>query len=408
MEEHNSLDVTLPGNLSKDTVSCIQYSSDFLLSIQSKCNFNFPNNIDTAALNSLKKFNLIKPFSNDFILEKHRPHTKVSITKKAKVSNEPVYKQNKNSSSPKNVSSTSPRCTVVKPLSQKPHSGENVSQASFVSSDKSYYDCGLEKNPNDDLLPISDIHRTNIENVDLSVKIPQTFTYPIDECPFEKIKSDNELNILYCNARQNTNTSGGRVGPLKTGKLGARNDNVYFQSGKRAEERKSTGGGKGNVLDRNGGPALTSARSSFCSGQVKKPIKPCQPQKPKKTGVICQNCQNPLLGLINDHTYSRNGVSNIFQQYKFLKAESEPDLGNLKIFSLNVGGLKSKLISDDLEKEMLNYDIVCLSEVKMDLCDVGVLKADFDQFTIFSNIEDEYNFKPRGGIITQPYKNLHI
>ena len=96
------------------------------------------------------------------------------------------------------------------------------------------------------------------------------------------------------------------------------------------------------------------------------------------------------MGFINDHTYSKPGVSKIFQQYKFIKTASKPDIGKLQIFSLNVGGLKSKLISDELEKEMLNFDIVCLSEVKMDLCDVGALQTDFDQFTIFSNIKEEY------------------
>ena len=103
------------------------------------------------------------------------------------------------------------------------------------------------------------------------------------------------------------------------------------------------------------------------------------------------------MGLINDHTYSKEGVHKHSYQYKFIKTDNKSDLGKLKIFSLNVGGLKSKLVSDELETEILKYDIVCLSEVKMDLCDVGVLKTDFDQFTILSNIKDEYNFKPRGG-----------
>ena len=70
----------------------------------------------------------------------------------------------------------------------------------------------------------------------------------------------------------------------------------------------------------------------------------------------------------------------------------------IKIFCLNVGGLKSKLKSEDLKEQILEYDIVCLLEIKMDLNDVGVLEADFQQYKILTSLEIEYETHPRGGI----------
>ena len=35
----------------------------------------------------------------------------------------------------------------------------------------------------------------------------------------------------------------------------------------------------------------------------------------------------------------------------------------IKFFCLNVGGLKSKLISEDLKEQILEYDIVCSLEI---------------------------------------------
>ena len=117
--------------------------------------------------------------------------------------------------------------------------------------------------------------------------------------------------------------------------------------------------------------------------------------KPKS---YCADCQTPILGVLNDHTYSKNVVPKIVLQNPVPNVNLT-DFGKLKILSLNVNGLKGKLISDDLEQEISNHDIICLSEVKMDSCDVGVLKSDFGHFTIFTNIEDEYKVNPRGGII---------
>ena len=116
------------------------------------------------------------------------------------------------------------------------------------------------------------------------------------------------------------------------------------------------------------------------------------------TRSYCANCQTPILGIINDHTYCKNVLPQMILQNSVCNTVGSVS-GQLKIFSLNVGGLKSKLVSEDLEQEISNYDIICLSEVKMDSCDVGVLKSDFEHFTIFTNIEEEYTTKPRGGII---------
>ena len=80
-----------------------------------------------------------------------------------------------------------------------------------------------------------------------------------------------------------------------------------------------------------------------------------------------------------------------------LETQSE-NACKIKFFCLNVGGLKSKLITEDLKEVILEYDIVCFLEIKMDLNDVGVLEADFHQFKILTNLEAEYETHPRGGI----------
>ena len=71
----------------------------------------------------------------------------------------------------------------------------------------------------------------------------------------------------------------------------------------------------------------------------------------------------------------------------------------IKILGLNVGGLKSKLYFEDFEEEINSFDIICLLEVKLDQNDVGVLEKELNNFTIFSNIEEEYKVNPRGGIM---------
>ena len=104
---------------------------------------------------------------------------------------------------------------MVRPLLKNVQSCENIPQTGFYSSEKRFYGCGLEKNQKVKLLPKTDIHHPNIEIADLSVKLPQTFTNSIDKCPFENIQSDNDPNIMYCNARRNTNTSGGECARWK-------------------------------------------------------------------------------------------------------------------------------------------------------------------------------------------------
>ena len=47
---------------------------------------------------------------------------------------------------------------------------------------------------------------------------------------------------------------------------------------------------------------------------------------------------------------------------------------NLKFFILNVGGLRSKLKFQDFLEEINQYDIVCLSEIKMDRIDIDAVK----------------------------------
>ena len=66
---------------------------------------------------------------------------------------------------------------------------------------------------------------------------------------------------------------------------------------------------------------------------------------------------------------------------------------------LNVGGLKSKLISEDFEEEINSFDVVCLLEIKMDKNDISVFEKEFDQFEIFTNVEEDYQVNPRGGIM---------
>ena len=74
-------------------------------------------------------------------------------------------------------------------------------------------------------------------------------------------------------------------------------------------------------------------------------------------------------------------------------------LNKLKFFSLNVGGLKSKMISEDFEEQLNVFDIVCLLEIKMDLNDIAVFEKEMEQFKVFSNVEEEYQVNPRGGIM---------
>ena len=332
--------------LNKDRVS-FKYSSKFLLNIGKKCDFSLPNNLVFSAPKNPKNFNFCKLSQNKFGFTDHKPQFPSNNTKKGE--NKPQLKQKRNFNSPACSKKNSPpslKCTAVNHFSKNTYTCKNASQT-LSNSNK--------------------------------------------QCSISKPKSNEKSHVLYCNAKDKPKTEGGGAGQEKS--------LLPFQGRKNTEVIKTSGGGKGKASE------PTSDMDSFCLGTVthvdslnggesNTPINSCP--KPKKVCVVCENCQNPILGLINDHTYSKEGFGKIFQHYKFMKTDSKSDLGKLKIFSLNVGGLKSKLTSDELEKEILNYDIVCLSEVKMDLVDLGVLKTDFDQFTIFSNIKDEYNFKPRG------------
>ena len=120
-----------------------------------------------------------------------------------------------------------------------------------------------------------------------------------------------------------------------------------------------------------------------------------QGAKPKKQTInLRKNAVNP------------NKQENAFKKtLEFQKAQNEKlwepqnaKASKIKFFCLNVGGLKSKLIAEDFKEVILEYDIVCLLEIKMDLNDVGVLETDFEQYKILTNLEVEYEAHPRGGI----------
>ena len=73
---------------------------------------------------------------------------------------------------------------------------------------------------------------------------------------------------------------------------------------------------------------------------------------------------------------------------------------------VNVGGLRSKLKSEDFFDFINEYDIVSLTEIKMDTIDVDSIKPQFENFDIFCNIEKDYSVKPRGGIMVLFKKKL--
>ena len=57
------------------------------------------------------------------------------------------------------------------------------------------------------------------------------------------------------------------------------------------------------------------------------------------------------------------------------------------------------MISEDFEEKLNSFDIVCLLEIKMDLNDISVFEKEMEQFKVFSNVEEEYQVNPRGGIM---------
>ena len=148
---------------------------------------------------------------------------------------------------------------------------------------------------------------------------------------------------------------------------------------------------------------------------------------------ISQTPNKYVAGVEHDHTYAKNNTVSLKKQGANLKKQAtnlKKHAGNqknqenafektlefqkghneklwepknaknhkIKFFCLNVGGLKSKLIAEDFKEVILEYDIVCLLEIKMDLNDVGVLETDFEQYKILTNLEVEYEAHPRGGI----------
>ena len=119
---------------------------------------------------------------------------------------------------------------------------------------------------------------------------------------------------------------------------------------------------------------------------IKKPKSVHIPKIPKP--------ENTMSNLLHDHSYPKKQSVKVGLEH------------NLKFFSLNVGGLKQKLIAQDFGEEINLYDIACLSEIKMDLNDLEVLKSDFENFDFYSNIEEEYSFCPRGGILVLVKKHL--
>ena len=79
---------------------------------------------------------------------------------------------------------------------------------------------------------------------------------------------------------------------------------------------------------------------------------------------------------------------------------------SLKFCALNVGGLRSKMKSEDLFEFIDDFDIIGLLEIKMDQVDADSIKTEFENFDIFCNIDKEYSAKPRGGIMILIRKNL--
>jgi hypothetical protein len=63
------------------------------------------------------------------------------------------------------------------------------------------------------------------------------------------------------------------------------------------------------------------------------------------------------------------------------KNNTEPatvSINSLKIFSLNVCGIKSKLVSPDFSNLIENYDILVFIEYKTDKLDILDIPTDYD------------------------------
>ena len=76
----------------------------------------------------------------------------------------------------------------------------------------------------------------------------------------------------------------------------------------------------------------------------------------------------------------------------FTSEKKLPDKKKCNSFSfcvLNVGGLRSKMKSEDFFDFLNDYDIIGLLEVKMDKNDLDSIKTEFINFEIFCNINRE-------------------
>ena len=276
----------------KDRVSRQQYSSQFLLNIREKGIFFLPSNLVFSAQKNPNNFNFSKFSPKKLDSSEKNPFS--HLTNSDKVENKSLKQKRKLSTVCSKKISPSPECRADTSLSENAQVSEHVSKA--LSCPKGQSSSRLITNKNS--------------------------------------------KFLYCNENKHKNEGGG---------AGQEESILPFQGCKNSEVNKTSGGGKGNALE------TTSDMESFClstvtqvnslsNGEPNTPLNSCQ--IPKKVSVVCGNCQNPILGLINDHTYSKD-FGEFFQHYKFMKTDSKSDLGKLKIFSLNVGGLKSKLISDE-------------------------------------------------------------
>ena len=254
----------------------LRYSSKFLLSIREKGNFFLPSNLVLMTQKNLKNFNFSKLLPKKSDFSAQKPI--VHLTNSNKVENKPLKQARKLRSV----------CSKKSP----PSSPEYKADSSFS------------------------------ENVHLCGNVSQVLPSP-----------NENANSLYCNANNH---------PKKGGGVGLEKSLLSFKGCENTEVIKTSSGGKGRAS------VTTSDMDSFClstvahmesfsCGQSNMPINACQ--KPK-VRVVCESCRNPILGLINDHTYAKDGVGKIFQQYKFIKTNSKSDVGKLKIFSLNVGGSK--------------------------------------------------------------------
>ena len=100
-----------------------------------------------------------------------------------------------------------------------------------------------------------------------------------------------------------------------------------------------------------------------------------------------------------DKTNTRHNKNPHIQQTNNLTKQRGNEPTELKIVSLNVGGLKSKLLYPNLQELINNHDITCLSEINLDLNDLETIKPNFEGFKVHHNIREDLKIKPRHGIL---------